>query len=197
MIAFALGKCRIELGFSCFALFSFCCLFPAAGSGAFFLAAALLHELGHGAAMAAFGAAPSAITLSALGCRMVPGKTLSYPQGAAVSLAGPGMNLLCAAGAFALGAGDSPFFAASLALGLLHSLPIAPLDGGLALHSLLRQALPPETAGRASLAVGLSLLFPLACLGFLVLLRTRYNFTLLALSVYLMLYLVLGKDLSL
>lgn len=37
----------------------------------------------------------------------------------------------------------------------------------------------------------------MAVLGFLILLRTRYNFTLLAMSLYLMLYLLLGKDLSL
>ncbi len=54
-------------------------------------------------------------------------------------------------------------------------------------------------AGGQACATGVSLLFlfPMAVLGFLILLRTRYNFTLLAMSLYLMLYLLLGKDLSL
>lgn len=51
-----------------------------------------------------------------------------------------------------------------------------------------------QRAARAATAVSLVFLIPLAVLGFWVLLRTRYNFTLLAMSLYLMLYLVLGRD---
>lgn len=109
----------------------------------------------------------------------------------------PGVNLLCAGGMLAAGETAHPFFFASLGLGLLHSLPIEPLDGGLALRSLLSLRLGPRRAGRFATGVSLLFLFPMAVLGFLILLRTRYNFTLLAMSLYLMLYLLLGKDLSL
>ena len=68
---------------------------------------------------------------------------------------------------------------------------------GLALRSLLSLRLGPRRAGRFATGVSLLFLFPMAVLGFLILLRTRYNFTLLAMSLYLMLYLLLGKDLSL
>ena len=49
---------------------------------------------------------------------------------------------------------------------------------------------------RNYLRAAAALLLPLWVLGFWVLLRTRYNYTLLALALYLMLYLVLGKDYS-
>lgn len=199
MTSFTLGACQVRLGFSCFALLAFCCLFLGAGSSAFFLAAALLHELAHVAILFVLRAPPALVQLTALGCRMVPNRerTLSYGQAALVSWAGPGVNLLCAGGMLAAGETAHPFFFASLGLGLLHSLPIEPLDGGLALRSLLSLRLGPRRAGRFATGVSLLFLFPMAVLGFLILLRTRYIFTLLAMSLYLMLYLLLGKDLSL
>lgn len=122
-------------------------------------------------------------------------KILSYGQMALVSLAGPGINLLCAGGMFLLGLEAHPFFGANLVLGMLHSLPIEPMDGGMAFHALLRARMKGERADKLCFAVSLGLILPMAVLGFVILLRTRYNFTLLAMSLYLMLYLVLKRDL--
>ena len=112
-----------------------------------------------------------------------------------VSLAGPGANLLIALGVLLLGQGETPFFAANFALGVFHCLPVEPLDGGMALRACLSSLLVSDTAAKISFAVGLVFLIPLAVLGFVILLRTRYNYSLLAISLYLMLYLVLKHDL--
>ena len=88
------------------------------------------------------------------------------------------------------------FAQASLTLGIFHCLPIEPLDGGLALRALLSSFLKSERAEKITFIVSLVLLFPLAVLGFLILLRTRYNFSLLLMSLYLMLYLVLKRDIG-
>lgn len=195
-LGFSLGACRFAIGFSCLALGTACCLFAGLENGGWLLLAMLLHEGGHLLALGAFRAPPRLVALSALGCRMEldPQKPLAPAQGAAVSLAGPGANLL-AFGLLSLeGLGGHPFALANLGLGLLHSLPIPPLDGGLALGSLLRWRLGEDRAGRWGAALAVLFLFPLAAVGFLVLLRTRYNFSLLALSVYLMLYLVLKGE---
>lgn len=188
--------CRICIGFSCFALLAFCCLFLGAGSSAFFLAAVACHELAHIGTLFWLRTPPALIKLTALGCRMVPNRerVLSYTQMAVVSLSGPGMNLFCAGLMALLGRINHPFFMASLILGILHSLPVEPLDGGMAFHALLCVAMGREQASKVVLAVSLVFLFPMAVLGFLVLLRTRYNFTLLAMSLYLMLYLLLKRD---
>ena len=195
-LGFSLGGCRFAIGFSCLALGTACCLFAGLETGGWLLLAMLLHEGGHLLALGAFRAPPRLVALSALGCRMEldPQKPLAPAQGAAVSLAGPGTNLL-AFGLLSLeGLGGHPFALANLGLGLLHSLPIPPLDGGLALGAFLRQRLEEEKAACWAKMLSLVFLFPLAVLGFLVLLRTRYNFSLLALSVYLMLYLVLKGE---
>ncbi len=68
------------------------------------------------------------------------------------------------------------------------------MDGGMALHALLCGHVKEDLAARITLIVSLALLMPMAVLGFAILLRTRYNFTLLAMSLYLMLYLVLKRD---
>ena len=193
------GTFRVRARFSCFALLAFSCLFLGAQNGGIFLLAGGLHELGHLLALWRAGAPPAFLELSALGCRMVPSreKTLSYRQSAAVSLAGPGANLVAAGAALLAGGAHSPFYQANLVLGVLHSLPVEPLDGGLAFRGLLASRWGQRVAGRVAGGVSLCLLLPLALLGFLLLLRTRYNFTLLALSVYLMLYLALARDFTL
>lgn len=189
-------RCRVEVRFSCFALLAFCCIFTGMDGGASFLGAAALHEAAHLGVMWGLGAPPERVVLSALGCRVEPGRNRPLPDRAQslVSLAGPGVNLLAFLALAALGWAGHPFARANLALGLLHSLPVEPLDGGLALRYLLRDFFGAERAEQISRITSALCVFPLALLGFLVLLRTRYNYSLLALSLYLMLYLVLGKD---
>lgn len=198
-ITLSLHGCRLEVAFSFLALLAFCCLFLGTGSSALFLLAVAIHEAAHVIALFCLKAPPAQVNLTALGCRIVPNQqgSLSYPHMALVSLAGPLANLLSAGILAFIGQTGNPLFGPSLALGLLHLLPVEPLDGGLALHAALCACLKGKWASRISLAVGLLFLLPLAIFGFWILLRTRYNFTLLAMSVYLMLYLVLGKDFSL
>jgi len=196
VFAFTIGGCRLELKFSCFALLAFCCLFAGFSGGAFLFLAVVLHEFCHLAVLFLFHAPPRYARISAMGCRLVlnPEKTLSYWQNAAVSLAGPMGNLVCFGIMSICGGQNHIFAAASLALGVFHCLPIEPLDGGLALRAVLCGFMDREKAGRITFFLSLILLMPLAVLGFLVLLRTRYNFSLLAMSLYLMLYLVLKRD---
>lgn len=191
------GRCQVELGFSCFILTAFACLFLPGKAPALLLSMAL-HEAGHLAALWYFRAAPRRVAVSALGLRIVlpEGPGLGGGRGAAISLMGPGMNLLCFLLSGAAGRAEAPFALANFSLCTLHLLPIEPLDGGLALRHLLEARLAPGQAQLISRWISAVFLVPLWVLGFLVLLRTRYNFSLLALAVYLMLYLVLKEDFS-
>ena len=190
------GPCRMELSFSCFALLAFCCLFAGGTSSAVFLMAVLLHEFAHLIALFLLHAPPVRCRLSALGCRLEldPARPLSCKKSALVSLSGPGMNLLCFLLCAAFGQGLSKFGLANLALGAFHLLPVEPLDGGLALRAVLTEKLGGPAAGKLVAVCSVLVLFPLSVAGFLILLRTRYNFSLLALCMYLMLYLVLKQD---
>lgn len=196
MLAYTIGRCQVEVRFSCFALLAFCCIFAGMDGSASFLLAVSFHEAAHLAAMWRMKVPPEKVILSALGCRVEPGRgcLLTDKAQALISLAGPGVNLLLFSMLLAAGHSSTPVAGANLALGIVHSLPVEPLDGGLALHYLLRSRLGVRRAETVSKITSAVFIFPLAVLGFLILLRTRYNYSLLALSVYLMLYLVLGKD---
>ena len=198
MLEFAIKGCSLTIRFSFFALLAFCCLFAGASSSAFLLLAVFLHESAHLLAMCLFHAPPKSIVLSALGCRMIlfEEKPMGYGKNMLVSLAGPFANLL-SFGMMALFSGEAHIFAqASLTLGMFHCLPIEPLDGGLALRAFLSTFLEAERAEKITFVISLVLLFPLSVLGFLLLLRTRYNFSLLLMSLYFLLYLVLKRDIG-
>ena len=185
----------MSLGFSCFALLSYCALFSGGlWTGAFFLGV-LCHEGGHLGALALLGAPPGQVSLSALGCRITPSprRSLTWGESAFVSLAGPGANLLAWAAGQAAGWGERHFFLCCLGLGLLHSLPILPLDGGLVLEALLSRQLSPALGETLCWWVSAGLVLPLGILGLLVVFRSPGNFSLLAMSLYLACYL-LGKE---
>ena len=155
----------------------------------------LLHETAHLGAMLCLGVFPTRISVSGLGCHIcLPReKNLSYLQNVFVSLSGPSANLFLAGALWAVGKSGGPFFSVNLFLGALHLLPIEPLDGGMALKALLCWKLEKRRAEFWALLTSIIFLFPLALLGFFILIYTKYNISLLVLCCYLTLYLFLGK----
>lgn len=125
---------------------------------ALILSAAILHELGHFAALRLCGAPVRGIRLGALGAVMEADRTgLSYGAELLVLLAGPLTNLLCAA-ALTVPARTLPgLYAAAgthLALGVFNLLPIRPLDGGQALELLVVWRFGPAAGEQAARLAG-------------------------------------------
>ncbi len=151
------------------------------------LLASILHELGHFTVMALLRDAPACITLGFFGMRVErkPAVRLSYPALCAVSLAGPLANALCCGLLWYTGVYDAALIHGVLAF--FHLLPITSLDGGEALYALLCCRLTEERADRGLLICSAVTVFPVALLGFWLLLESGYNFTLLLVSVYLIL----------
>ena len=153
------------------------------------LIASLIHECGHVAAMLVLHDRPQSITLGVFGMRIErrPTERLSYPALCAVSLAGPMVNAVCAV--------ILPHDAALVhtVLALFHALPIVSLDGGEALYALLCCRLSEERAERVLFWCSAVVVFPLAALGFWVLLADGYNFTLLLTAGYLILRMFLHQ----
>lgn len=154
----------------------------------------LLHECAHLGVMFLFRQIPDCVSVSAFGMKiqLPTGQKLQYKHNIFISLAGPASNLLI--GILAVLFAQNTLAVINFTLGCLHMLPIEPLDGGLALRSFLTQKLQPDKARKITVVTSLLLILPMATLGFLILFYTKYNFSLLALSLYLMLYLVLKQD---
>lgn len=132
------------LPFLCCALLSRGPLFPCA------CLAALLHELGHLAAIFLCGGRVEKFALYPFGAEIVTGgRMLSYGQSLLVAVAGIGVNGLCV---LPLLWRDAPyvlqvFSCCSLGLALFNLLPLERLDGGEVVKNLALLILGPERAG--------------------------------------------------
>lgn len=165
------------------------------GTAAMTLAACLVHECGHLLFLLLFGEYPQRVSLAVFGVRIdrARGLKLSFVQEALVALAGPLLNLLLAACSFMLlQRGNEnmriPFYV-NLGIAVFNLLPIEPLDGSRVLFYLFCLRKEEETAKRGATLFSTILVVPLIVMGVLVLIKSGYNFTLLAVSAYLFLLL--------
>lgn len=184
----------MQVGFLFVAAVAFFLLVDTGGMALPGMLATVLHECGHMAVLCAGGRAPKRVCLSPFGVDIVKqGGETSYPRELVLSLAGPCVNLLLLAGCFLTGNGGTKFAAANLLIGAMNLLPVGPLDGGQALYALLCMRYSEEKAEKVSSVLSFLVLLPLAVAGFWLLLRSRYNFSLLLISCYLMLLLLLKR----
>lgn len=149
------------------------------------LLASLIHEGGHLLAMLLAGCPPESCTVGAFGARIVTdGRRMpGYGRQIAISLAGPGINLLAAAGLWAAGCPRAA--AVHGVLGVFNLLPAAALDGGQVLRCLLCLRVAPERAERVLRAVSAAVLLPLAAGALYLVLSGRGNGSLLIVCLYL------------
>ena len=194
-MTFCVGRCRVSVGVPFLAAVALLHTLDQSGTVAAGLVCAAFHEAAHLAVMKFTGQMPREIRFTAFGIDIVrPGENRSYGRDALVSLAGPLANL-AAFGLCCCFCGDTnPYPAANLLLFALNILPIAPLDGGEALYSLLCLKMSQEKAEKIVSVISFCVLFPLATAGLFVLLRSKWNFTLLFAACYLMALLLLKKE---
>ena len=198
-MTFTIKNCRVEITFLFLATLTFSLLIDRTGIAGVGVIATILHECGHLLMMHYFKVPPSRIKLNPFGIDIVEGKgKRSYAQDVWISLAGPLSNLIF----FLIFYGWSCFFPnlytytlsiVNLTLALFNCLPIEPLDGGQALYSSLCRMFGAERSGRFVEIISFFILLPLAAVGFLVLFQSRYNFSLLLVTGYLLFLLVLKK----
>ena len=158
------------------------CVFP------YFVTATIVHELGHVVAVYACGGRVRGFAPEPFGFCIRFDGMLSYWRDAVIAGGGAAMNLMSAfflsvaskylpdAEALTLAAG------VNLLLGLFNLLPALPLDGGRMLYALLAQLTDDRraliVARGASLVVGAAA----GMLGVYILVKTRYNMSILAVS---------------
>lgn len=179
------GRVRISSGYVPIAVLCICAAmfgdrFPAS------LLCVILHEAGHVLMLLRFGAEVVDIRLGFMSADIIDREKTVRPrrEETLITLAGPAANLLCAPLFCAVfRVSGARFFAdcamMSIVLCVFNLLPISGTDGGVLFEALLAKACGITTAERVLTVCTAILLLPLSTAAFLILLRTRRNFTLL------------------
>lgn len=150
-----------------------------------------LHEAGHLAALLSVKSKPREIRLGAFGMTIVRGEGFTgYREDFAVALCGPLVNVVFCVFFLVLyrlkgGEGLFALFAVNLAIAAFNLAPVFSLDGGRMLEAALLWA---GFGGRTDYILKTVSFFTLVLMmsaGFLVLIKSGCNFTLLLVSVYL------------
>ncbi len=191
-IRFKFRNCLIIISFPFLMLITTILLLDGNSMMCWGLLAAFIHECGHIWAMVLRKSKPKQICFQAFFIDIIDSSNTQrdYNADIFILLAGPLSNLIIAivlliSHRFFNCQSLKIFAIANLFLAVFNLLPIETLDGGqIALNLLLRKC-NIKTAERVSFLLSLSILFPLAILGFYVLIRSKYNFSLLFLSCYL------------
>ena len=164
------------------------------------LISSLVHEAGHLICMLIFRVKAQAVCFNLFGMRIIksPRCILTPKAEILIALAGPAFNFILFLISF------TNFFCTArsvfLKLALLNAfmcvfnmLPVCTLDGGCALQSFMLQFKSGDTVNKAITVISFITVIPVVVFGSMLLIRTRYNFTLLAAGVYMLLLLVLKK----
>lgn len=195
-MTFSVKSCKVSISFLFVAALAFFLLQDKSGAALPAFLAAIVHESGHLIVLCLFGTGISQVRFTPFGIDMVKeGNTSrSYSKDAAISFAGPVANLIAAL-ICTLFHSDSlnRFILANWIFMGFNLLPIEPLDGGQALYSLLCRKTAENHAAKVVSVVSFAVLTPLAVLGFLAVLQSAWNYSLLLVCGYLMLLLILKK----
>ncbi len=155
--------------------------------------AVTVHELGHIAMVKLCKGRVEGFSIGVWGADIRYGKIRSYFFDVLISLSGGVANLLTAIVLSTLGnyTGYGALYIFSginLLLAMFNLLPIYPLDGGNALYAVGCIISNPDTAKRLTLWVSTILSLILSVFGVYILIKTRYNGTILLCGVWLVWY---------
>ncbi len=187
-----IGKLILEISYPLTAVMTAIIILDTSLSVMVCFAAAIMHEAGHIFMLCRYNAMPKRIKLTLFDIAIIDNKkySRSYTQELAVVLAGVFVNFISAAIFYLLYVSFKNqifimLFSANLGLGIFNILPVDNLDGGQALLILLCKFFSPQTAHTVLDIISFVVLIPTACLGFILLIESRYNFTLLVTAIYL------------
>lgn len=201
MMKFRIFGIEIYVSFVVVALFSVLLLLDINKNLIFCFISAFLHEAGHLLAMCRCNCKPSKIIIKLFDIRIIDNKRLYCPFkcNIIIILSGVAVNFFLTVCFFIIYFFTEAEYCKTFSLvnfftGAFNLLPASNLDGGQALYLVLMRKFSEETTERVIDGLTIALILPTAICGFIVLFRSKYNFSLLFISFYLVLALVLKKS---
>ena len=177
-----LKETEIFVGYEAVAAVCAVLLFDREGRTAACLLSALIHECGHLLTMRILSYRVREIRLRLFDVRITSEEPRCVRDDLLITVSGALSNFLFAPVFFF---SDKLFFS-NLLIGAFNLLPVESLDGGRLLMILLTKMLSFPAARRTLRIISFVFLVPFLFCGVVVLLNTRYNYSLLAVSLYLL-----------
>lgn len=181
-MTFYLRGVRIELSFVAIAAVSLVIVLDITGRVCACFIAAIIHECGHLLAMWCCHIKPQCIRLGVFDIAIISGDKRPFATDFVITLAGPIANFISAFIFYFL---SRTLFVSSVVIGLFNLLPIETFDGGHALRLLLSRRYSEKTCVIIQKSLTLLLLIPCLTFGILMLFYSKYNYSLLLISLYL------------
>ena len=174
---------RFELSFIAVAAMSLVLILDTTGKVVACFISAFIHECGHLLAMYCFKVKPQCVSLRVFDVAIVASGDRPLVADLFITLAGPVINFLSA---FVFYYFSPMLFVSSVVIGLFNLLPIETFDGGHALQILLSRRFEPKVCIYILKILTLLLLIPCLTFGILMLFYSKYNYSLLLISLYLL-----------
>ncbi|MBR4050266.1 MAG: M50 family metallopeptidase [Clostridia bacterium] len=189
-MTFKVKGSRVSISFFFFFTVCIALVLDTTNTAVLTLFAAVIHESGHLFCMLACGEKPSKVFLAPFGMCITRFSGCNHRREMCIALAGPVANLFAAAVMAAVMCicdlhGLFKPVAVNVSLAVFNLLPIEPLDCGRAIKCRLMCRMNSAKAEKTVFIIGIICLIPLSAFGFYVLIRSRYNITLLLASIYL------------
>lgn len=184
-------KTKIYINFPAFCIATLIIILSKSNALFWGMLAAVLHEFGHVFIMIKNNNIPSAININLFDIKITERSVCQcYKQDIITLLFGPLFNLITYFFILTLNMAINKkilicFMNENLILGLFNLLPINLLDGGKILYILICKCKNCILADKILKIISLSILMILTILGFFIFLSCKYNFSLLFISLYL------------
>ncbi|MGN0550390.1 MAG: site-2 protease family protein [Acutalibacteraceae bacterium] len=199
-MSFRLFGCKISLSFPLLCALCIVFIVDKSGISAICCVSAVLHELGHIAAMYLLKTKPCCVKLTLFDINIQDNCKYkrSFKSELFVILSGAAVNLIFSSAAYGLFCLTDirellHFSGSNLFLAMFNLLPVESLDGGCAVFLFLQRVVDADKAEKILEVISFLFLLPLAVIGFIILLKSKYNFTLLFTSCYLMSIILLKR----
>lgn len=168
--------------------------FDKSNSLLFNMFSAMIHESGHFLCMILLGEVPEKLEITPFGMRIERNKVnrMSYKQEILTALSGPCVNFIFAV--FLLIFHFKEFAYINIIIGVFNMLFCRPLDGSRVLYFLLLSKFSEERSKKILDTVSFVTVIPVCIMGIYVLMKSGYNFSLLLISIYLLSFLVIKRD---
>ena len=194
------SKTEIELSYFLICLIAIILIIGDLQRFVFCLFSVIIHEAGHILMMAIFKTPPEKIKISAFEISISDKQrqSRSKKQNLLIIFFGPFVNFICFICFFLLYLFCNkvflPLAVANISVCIFNMLPVLSLDGGQLIYILLSFKFEHHICDKVVNIITFIFIFPLAVLGFFVLFKSKYNFSLLFVCIYLVASLVMRNN---